>query len=96
MSRYGVSCSAELLTVPLGMPVVLLFAQAREAVGASKVTSDAETVAGVLEDLSQRFGAGFGEVLATSSVWCNGDPVDSAAPVGPTDELAVLPPVSGG
>jgi molybdopterin converting factor small subunit len=78
------------------MPVVLLFAQAREAVGASKVTSDADTVAGVMDDLSDRYGTAFVEVLAMSSIWCNGDPAEPGAPVGPSDELAVLPPVSGG
>lgn len=78
------------------MPVVLLFAQAREAVGASKVTSDADTVAGVMDDLAERFGTSFTEVLATSRVWCNGEPVEPGAPVGSSDELAVLPPVSGG
>jgi molybdopterin converting factor small subunit len=78
------------------MPVVLLFAQAREAVGASRVTSDADTVAGVMDDLVERYGTAFRDVLATSRVWCNGDPTEPGAPVGPSDELAVLPPVSGG
>jgi molybdopterin converting factor small subunit len=35
-------------------------------------------------------------VLARSRVWRNGDPADRADPVGPDDEVAVLPPVSGG
>ncbi len=78
------------------MPVVLLFAQAREAVGSSRVTSDATTVDGVIEDLTRRFGSPFSEVLTTSRIWCNGEPVDPEAQVGPSDELAVLPPVSGG
>lgn len=78
------------------MPVVLLFAQAREAVGASKVASDADTVAGVMDDLAQRYGSAFADVLAISTLWCNGDPVEPTAAVGPSDELAVLPPVSGG
>ncbi len=89
-------CPPAVLTVPLGMPVVLLFAQAREAVGASKVTSDATTVGDVMAELTRRYGSRFGEVLATSRIWCNGEPVASDALVGPSDELAVLPPVSGG
>lgn len=78
------------------MPSVLLFAQAREAAGSSRVSSDADTVADVMSELGRRYGNGFTDVLATSRVWCNGDPVDPDATVGPSDELAVLPPVSGG
>ena len=36
------------------------------------------------------------EVLACSQVWRNGEPCDEADLVGPGDEVAVLPPVSGG
>jgi molybdopterin converting factor small subunit len=35
-------------------------------------------------------------VLATSRVWVNGEPAERATPVGDGDEVAVLPPVSGG
>ncbi len=84
------------MAVPLGMPTVLLFAQAREAVGRSKVTSDCITVAGVIEELTETYGEAFSDVVATSRIWCNGEPVAPDAEVGPQDELAVLPPVSGG
>ena len=47
-------------------------------------------------ELGDRFGPGFAEVAAASRLWCNGEPVDAATPIGPDDELAVLPPVSGG
>jgi molybdopterin converting factor small subunit len=29
-------------------------------------------------------------------VWRNGEPTDRDEPVGPDDEVAILPPVSGG
>ena len=35
-------------------------------------------------------------VLAQSQVWVNGDVADGGDPVGPSDEVAVLPPISGG
>jgi len=34
--------------------------------------------------------------LETCQVWCNGEPTAPNAPVGDDDEIAVLPPVSGG
>jgi molybdopterin converting factor small subunit len=37
-----------------------------------------------------------GEVVGISKVWVNGEPSEPEAPVGPSDEVAVLPPVSGG
>jgi molybdopterin converting factor small subunit len=35
-------------------------------------------------------------VLGTCRVWRNGEPADRSEPVGEADEVAVLPPVSGG
>ncbi len=45
------------------------------------------------EDL---FGVEFARIMAVSNIWLNGDPVDFEAMVGDEDELAVIPPVSGG
>lgn len=73
-----------------------LFASAREAAGTERATLDAATVGEMLDLARQRYGARFTEVLATSRVWLNGEPADPASPVGPGDEVAVLPPVSGG
>jgi len=44
------------------------------------------------------YGPGFSAVLATARVWVNGDdPTDgSATRLADGDEVAVLPPVSGG
>jgi molybdopterin converting factor small subunit len=54
------------------------------------------TVAEVLAAAEAQFGAEFSRVLATANIWLNGDEVGREAPVGEHDELAVLPPVSGG
>jgi molybdopterin synthase sulfur carrier subunit len=52
----------------------------------------------VLEAAVAELGPAFAEVLAGSRVWVNGEepPAGDATPVGPGDEVAVLPPVSGG
>jgi molybdopterin converting factor small subunit len=73
-----------------------LFAAAREAAGTGTDEFDAATVHAVLAAAVDRYGDGFAAVLDTSKVWLNGDETDLGATVGPTDEVAVLPPVSGG
>jgi len=78
------------------MAVLRLFASAREAAGTDRATIDAPTVGAVLDEAMVRFGEGFAAVLARSRVWVNGDPADRADAVGTDDEVAVLPPVSGG
>jgi MoaD family protein len=76
-----------------------LFAQARESVGASRVefaASSVPTVGDVLDEAANRYGQSFVDVLGMSNVWLNGSPADRAMTVGDGDEVAVLPPVSGG
>ncbi len=78
------------------MALLRLFASAREAAGRGHDEIDGATVADVLALASQRYGEGFVALLPTCRVWVNGDPADPDTPVGPADEVAVLPPVSGG
>jgi len=76
--------------------VLRLFAQARVAAGTSREQIAGATVGEVLQAARERFDSEFSEVLDTSRVWLNGEPAEPAAPVGDGDEVAVLPPVSGG
>lgn len=73
-----------------------LFASAREAAGTSSDDFDGATVRHVLDAAVERYGADFAAVLAGSRIWCNGEQALDDDPVGPDDEVAVLPPVSGG
>lgn len=78
------------------MPLIRLFAAAREAAGTATDEVPGLTVDDVLAEARARYGAEFAAVLAASRVWCNGEPTGGEVAVGPDDEIAVLPPVSGG
>ncbi len=78
-----------------------LFAAAREAAG--RGADEFELGPGaVLDDLlaaaCRRYGGAFPEVLSSSRVWINGDepPAGRGTELHDDDEIAVLPPVSGG
>ncbi len=77
---------------------LLLFARAREAAGRRDDTVDAATLGEVLTGARARYGPEFAAVLASSRVWVNGDEprTDGATELCAGDEIAVLPPVSGG
>jgi sulfur-carrier protein len=78
------------------MAVLRLFAGAREAAGTSSDVVPGATVGEVIEAASQRYGEAFGHVLEHCQVWRNGEPAALGDAVGDGDEVAVLPPVSGG
>ncbi len=78
------------------MPTLRLFAQARDAAGVASVEIPGRTVGEVLDAARSRFGEPFASVLAEAKVWCNGEPTSPDAEVADGDEVAVLPPVSGG
>ncbi len=78
------------------MVALRLFAAARDAAGTAHDDFPAETVGEVLERASHRYGTRFEEVLGRSQVWCNGEAADLTQPVRAGDEVAVLPPLSGG
>ena len=75
---------------------LLLFAAAREAAGTGREELRASTVADVLDQARRRYGPDFAAVLDGSRVWLNGEPTLDTEPLRPGDEVAVLPPVSGG
>ena len=78
------------------MATLRLFAAAREAAGTGRDELAGATVAEVLDAAVARYGPAFADVLETCRVWVNGEPATGPDPVRATDEVAVLPPVSGG
>jgi len=73
-----------------------LFANLRELAGVSKLEVEGGTVGEVIEAAAARFGPGFQAVLGSAAVWRNGEQASISDPVGPADEVALIPPVSGG
>jgi sulfur-carrier protein len=78
------------------VPQLRLFAQAREAAGTGRDEMPGATVDEVLQAARQRYGTTFAAVLDQSRVWVNGEPAKPLQEVVASDEVAVLPPVSGG
>ena len=78
------------------MPTIRLFAGARETAGTDRDTLDGDTVRAVLDAAVARYGDDFGALLGSCKVWVNGEPAGPDDAVAATDEVAVLPPVSGG
>jgi molybdopterin synthase sulfur carrier subunit len=78
------------------MAVLRLFAAAREAAGTGRDDVPGATVGDVLDAAVARYGDGFAAVLERCKVWRNGDEATRDEPVADGDEVAVLPPVSGG
>lgn len=78
------------------MATLRLFASVREAAGRSRDVVTGDTVGDVLRAATERYGGQFGDLLASCRIWVNGEPAETNTPVGDRDEVAVLPPVSGG
>lgn len=78
------------------MARVRLFASARQAAGTASDEIAGRTVDEVLQVAAEKFGADFVAVLKTCRVWLNGEEAIGTTAVGDADEVAILPPVSGG
>ena len=78
------------------MARVKLFASARQAAGTASDEISGRTVDEVLQVAAEKFGAEFVAVLKSCRVWLNGEEAIGTTVVGDADEVALLPPVSGG
>ena len=76
--------------------IVRLFASARQSAGTGRDELPGRTVAEVLDAARERYGVAFGDVLTTCRIWVNGEAAGDQTTIGPHDEVAILPPVSGG
>jgi MoaD family protein len=75
---------------------VRLFAAFRELAGASEVEAEAPDVGSLLDQLSAKLGPEFERIMRAGTVVVDGETVGRERPLQPEDEVALLPPVSGG
>ncbi|MFC2177415.1 MoaD/ThiS family protein [Actinomycetota bacterium] len=78
------------------MVTVRLFASLRESAQTSRLELDADSVGNALDQAIGLFGDRFARSLATAQVWVNGDKATRETPLESGDEMALIPPVSGG
>lgn len=78
------------------VPKIRLFASVRVAAGTGSDSLPGDTVGEVLAAANDRFGDDFAEVAKICGIWVNGVPAELGDIVGESDEVALLPPVSGG
>jgi molybdopterin synthase sulfur carrier subunit len=75
---------------------VRLFAALRELAGASEVDAEGATVGEVVDALSARYGERFAKVARAGSVVVDGERATPDTAVTGSEQVALLPPVSGG
>lgn len=78
------------------MAKLRLFANLREIAGESRIDMPGETVGGVIEAAADKFGSDFEAGVRTSRIWVNGAEAVESDAVTESDEVVLLPPVSGG
>jgi MoaD family protein len=75
---------------------VRLFAALREIAGASEVDAEGSTVRQVVDALSARYGERFDRIARAGSVVVDGERARPDTSLAGSEEVALLPPVSGG
>lgn len=78
------------------MATLRLFASVRVAAGTGRATVDGATVGEVVAAACERYGSEFAALVQSCRVWVNGEPALETDAVTDSDEVAILPPVSGG
>lgn len=78
------------------MPTLRLFATVRVAADTGRATIAGDTVQDVLDNAASEFGEEFEALIPICRIWVNGASADPSTVVSEGDEVALLPPVSGG
>ena len=73
-----------------------MFGPAAEAAGTRSDEVSGADVRAILDAACHRYGRGFEALLASCGVWVNGEAAGRDTLVSDGDEVAILPPISGG
>ncbi|MEO8476025.1 MAG: MoaD/ThiS family protein [Actinomycetota bacterium] len=68
----------------------------RELADASHVEAPGSSVGEIVDALGERYGERFASIVAVGTFVVNGERASRDTPVADGDEVALLPPVSGG
>ena len=72
------------------------FGPLREVTKTPDLEVEAPTVDAAVAIAADRFGEDFTRILSRSRIWVNGEPSVGSRALLSADEVAILPPVSGG
>jgi molybdopterin synthase catalytic subunit len=75
---------------------IRLFAALRELAGANDVEAEGDTVGDLVDALGERFGGRFAQIARAGSVVVDGERASPETALRGGEEVALLPPVSGG
>ncbi len=78
------------------MAVLRLFASIRVAAGTGKTVIPGTTVGEIVDSANEHYGQAFTDLLPSCRIWVNGEQAELDTPVADDDEVAILPPISGG
>ena len=78
------------------MATLRLFASIREIAGTSSLEVDVNNVSDAIAEACAQFGDDFAALVPSCRIWVNGNPAEPTDRVTAQDEIALLPPVSGG
>jgi molybdopterin converting factor small subunit len=78
------------------MVTVRLFAALRELAGSSEVEADGASASEVVQALSARYGDRFAQIAGAGTVIVDGERAAPDHPLTGAEDVALLPPVSGG
>ena len=78
------------------MATLRLFASIREIAGTSSLEVDVNNVSDAITEACAQFGDDFAALVPSCRIWVNGNPAEPIDSVTAQDEIALLPPVSGG
>jgi molybdopterin converting factor small subunit len=78
------------------MPTLRLFAAAREMAGTGRADIEASNVREAVDRAVELCGPALVDLLPVCGIWVNGEVAELDVELAATDEVAILPPVSGG